>query len=234
MKIKHLLAYLLISTAAYSQPNSEFNNTWQLGFTFGEIPILAGSFKPGITVGYNFNSNFMAELTIQLKDYLQRGDESFNAQNIGFDGLTNSSETTGSRIFFGLRYKPWDWSPYLTAGFVYNNEDVETMTFDKRERIIGENTYNTNVKIVQTRGSGIAPAFGFGYQYDFNNGISLNTSFAMAFLTDIATPEVEISSDEPISESDLNSLKEKIINVYDDNFHNRYHIFNLGISYRFN
>ena len=234
MKIKHLLLALLMSSAAFSQPDSEFDNTWQLGLTFGEIPILAGSFKPGLTVGYHFNENLMAEFTFQLKDYIQRDDESFNAQNIGLEGLNESKETTGERIFFGFRYKPFDWSPYLSAGFVYNVEDVETMTFDSRERIIGENTYSTNVNIKQKRESGFAPAFGFGYQYDFENNISINTSFAMAFLTDIVEPGVEINSDDQISENDLNVLKEKIINVYDDNFHNRYHIFNLGISYRFN
>ncbi len=234
MKIKHLLLSLLITTAVFAQIENEFDNTWQLGLTFGEIPILAGSFKPGVTIGYHFNENLMAEFTFQLKDYIQRDDESFNAQNIGLEGLNESKETTGERIFLGFRYKPYKWSPYLTAGLVYNNEDVETMTFDSRERIIGENNYNTDIKIIQKRESGIAPAFGLGYQYDFDNNISLNTSFAMAFLTDIVEPDVVINSDEQISENDLNALKEKIKNVYKDNFHNRYHIFNLGVIYKFN
>ena len=234
MKIKHWLAVLLITTAVYSQQENEFDNTWQLGITFGEIPILAGSFKPGITVGYHFNENFMAEFTFQLKDYLQRDDESFNAQNIGLEGLNKAKETTGERMFLGLRYKPWDWSPYLTAGFVYCIEDIETMKFDKSERLIGENNYNTYITIIQKRESGFAPAFGFGYQYDFDNNISINTSFAMAFLTDIAEPDVEINSSDKIDENDLNILTENIKSVYDDNFHNRYHIFNLGIIYNFN
>lgn len=234
MKIKHWLAVLLITTAAYSQQENEFDNTWQLGLTFGEIPILAGSFKPGVTLGYHFNENLMAEFTFQLKDYLQRDDESFNAQNIGLEGLNEAKETTGERIFLGLRYKPWDWSPYLTAGFVYCIEDVETMKYAKRERLIGENNYNTDVTIIQKRESGFAPAFGFGYQYDFDNNISINTSFAMAFLTDIVEPDVEINSNEKIDENDLDILTKKIKSVYDDNFHNRYHIFNLGIIYNFN
>jgi len=234
MKIKHWLAVLLITTAVYSQQKNEFDNTWQLGLTFGEIPILAGSFKPGITIGYHFNDNLMAEFTFQLKDYLQRDDESFNAQNIGLEGLNEAKETTGERIFLGLRYKPWDWSPYLTAGFVYCIEDIETMKFEKRERFIGENLYNTNVTIIQKRESGFAPAFGFGCQYDFDNNISINTSFAMAFLTDIVEPDVEINSSDKIDENDLNILTENIKSVYDDNFHNRYHIFNLGIIYNFN
>ena len=225
---------ILLHSLLFAQSNGLKHNSWQVGFTFGEIPILSGSFKPGITVGYHFNEYLMAEFTYQLKDYLQRDDESFNAVNIGFDGLISSKETTGERMFVGLRYKLVDWSPYLTAGFVLNMNDVETIKYDVRERLIGNYNYDGNLEIVQTRETGFAPAFGFGYQYDFDNRISLNTSFAMAFLTDIATAKVDIKSDTEISKSDLDLLKQKMDDEYKSNFHNRYHIFNIGITYKFN
>lgn len=234
MKKLTLTVLLLIVTSAalFSQSNQINNNSWQVGFTFGEIPILSGSFKPGLTVGYHFNEHLMAEFTYQFKDYLQRDDESFNAVNIGFDGLNSSKETTGERLFLGLRFKPLEWSPYLTAGFVMNMDDVETIKYDRRERTIGNNLYDGDLKIVQKRKTGIAPAVGFGFQYDFSNGISINTSFAMAFFNDIPTPSTIISSSAEISESDLELLKDKIDEEYKGNFHNRYHIFNLGVSYR--
>ncbi len=232
MRLKIFLLVVIASFTSYSQTNA-YKGTWQLGLTFGEIPILAGSFKPGITAGYHINENIMIEFTFQLKDYLQRDDESFNAQNTGLKGLSSSKEITGERMFFGMRYKPSKRSPYITAGFVFNNNDVETMQFGKIDRIIGDNSYNSDVAIIQKRASGFAPAFGFGYQYDFSNNISVNTSFAMAFLNDIPEPDVEIKSSEEIDKNDLNILTEKIKNVYNNNFHNRYHIFNLGVTYRF-
>lgn len=216
-----------------AQSNINNDNKWQIGFSFGEIPILSGSFKPGITAGYHFNDNFMVEFTYQLKDYLQRDDESFNAVNIGFEGLESSKETTGERIFLGVRYKPVEWSPYLTAGMVINIQDVETIKYDSRERVIGNNNYDGKLEIVQKRKTGAAPAVGFGYQYDFSNGLSINTNFAMAFFNEIQTPSNKINADYDISESDMKQLDEKIIEEYKGNFHNRYHIFNLGIIYRF-
>ena len=73
---------VVIPLNLYSQNNPVNQNYWQIGFTFGEIPILSGSFKPGISVGYHFTENIMTEFIYQLKDYLQRDDESFN----GFTG----------------------------------------------------------------------------------------------------------------------------------------------------
>jgi hypothetical protein len=57
------------------------------------------------------------------------------------------------------QYRPVDWNPYLIAGFVFNNPDVETMKFDQRE-------------------SRLVQALGFSYRYIFKNSISLNTSIA--------------------------------------------------------
>jgi hypothetical protein len=233
---KHNLIYILVvmvllKTSINAQTGYE--NTWQVGFTFGEIPILSGSFKPGLTLGYHFNEYIMAEFTYQLKDYLRRDEESFNAVNIGFEGLNSSKEITGERIFLGARIRPADWSPYLTAGVVMNMDDVETIKYDSRERMIGNNIYDGEITIVQKRETGIAPAVGFGYQYDFSNGVSINTSFAMAFFNKIPSPTTQISSDSEISEADMNQLKNKIDEEYKGNFHNRYHIFNLGVTYTF-
>ncbi len=233
MKRANIFFMVLFLSAHLFARNAD-TNRWQLGFTFGEIPILSGSFKPGLTVGYHFNRQVMIEFTYQLKDYLQRDEESFNAVNIGFDGLVSSKETTGERIFLGFRYKPADWSPYLTAGLVYNVADIETIKFDSRERQIGNSIVSGEIEIEQKRESGYAPAVGLGYQYDFSESVSVNTSFAMAFFNDIRTPSLKINSEEEINVSDLKALEDRMEKTYKDNFHNRYHIFNLGVIYRFN
>lgn len=233
MKLYKFLMVILFSYITVSgQVNEISKNFWQVGFTFGEIPVLSGSFKPGVTFAYYFNEKLSAEFTFQMKDYLNRDDESFNAVKIGYDGLISSKESTGERLFLGFRFKPVKWSPYLTAGFVLNFTDKETIKFDDRKRIVGSNTYEGELEIVQKRKTGLAPAFGIGYQYDFDNGISLNTSFAMAFFNNIPSPVTEINSADEVSEEDRNLLDRKLETTYKDNFHNRYHIFNLGIIYR--
>ena len=147
--------------------------------------------------------------------------------------MSGSKETTGERFIFAAHYRPVDWSPYIVAGFVHNNEDVETMKFDKMERSIGNGAYNSKITIVQKRESGFVPAVGFGYRYDFDNGMSLNTNFAMGFFSGISVPKITIDSSVPFTAEDEKSLNNKIMKTYKDNFHNNYHIFNLGLSYNF-
>ncbi len=233
-RMKFFLIAILFVNMIFAGNGDEYDNKFQLGFTFGEIPILAGSFKPGLTMGYHFNKNLSIEFTIQLKDYLNRNEESFNAVNIGLEGLKSSKETTGERIFFGVRYRPADWSPYVSFGFVFNNDDVETIHFDKRQRIVGSGNYDSAVEIIQTRSSGIGPAIGFGYQYDFNENIGINTNFNMDFFSGTPSPKVKISSSEELKKEDKLYLENKILKSYKDNFHNNYHIFNLGVTYKFN
>ncbi len=225
-----IISFVSLSLAGNRQKN---NQVWEIGFTFGEIPILAGSFKPGISVGYHLNEHLNFNIVYQLTDNIQRNDESFNAESTGLAGLLSSKETTGQRMLISVRYKPVDWSPYIIAGFVYNNDDVETMKFDQRLRGIGEGNYNSNITIKQARKSGFEPAVGFGYQYDFDNGISLNTSIAAAVFSGISKPKTEIESSAPLSGEDKNFLNQKIWDAYKSNFHNHYHIFNIGVSYRF-
>ena len=227
------IVVLAYGSLTYSLEESRLKNTWELGFTFGEIPILAGSFKPGITVAYHFNENLALSATCQLKDHIQRDNESFNAVNTGLGGLLESKETTGERILFAVQYRPVKWSPYIMAGFVYNNRDVETMKFDQQTRTIGSQEYDSAITIEQTRDAGFVPAIGFGYRYDFDNGISLNTNIAAGIFTGIPDPGAEINSSVPLTDTDHHSLMNKMMSVYKDNFHNHYHIFNLGVSYRF-
>lgn len=227
------IVFLGFTGAIYSSEDTRLENTWELGLTFGEIPILAGSFKPGITVAYHFNEHLALSATCQLKDHIQRNNDSFNAVNTGLGGLIQSKETTGERILFAVQYRPVKWSPYIMAGFVNNYRDVEVMKFDQQTRTIGSREYDSEITIEQTRSAGFVPAIGFGYRYDFDNGISLNTNIAAGIFTSIPDPGAEINSSVPLADSDHHSLMNKMISVYKDNFHNRYHIFNLGVSYRF-
>ncbi len=233
-KISKLILFLfLVSNLSYSQTNPGLRNVWQIGFTFGEIPILANSFKPGISVGYHFNEYVYAGVSYQLNDNIQRDDESFNAADIGLEGLNTSKERTGERMLVGFQVRPHKLSPYLSVGYVYNNSDVEKMTYKKMERTIGSNTYDSIIKITQTRDSGFEPALGIGYEYDFDNGFSLNTSITMALFSDIPDTKIDIESSVPLSGEDESVLRNKVLKVYKDNTHNHYHIFNLGLLYRF-
>jgi len=232
MIVLSLLTSFLGHTAN-AEDRSLQDSRWEMGLTFGEIPILAKSFKPGFSIGYRLNEQVRIRLVLQGEDYLQRDGSSFNAQNTGQDGLVSSKERTGMRFFFGVDYRPVKWSPYLSAGIVVNGTDIERMLFDRRKRRIGTDSYTTSMKIVQTRRAGWGPALGIGYDVKLNDHVDLNAGIAMAFLGETPIPDIEILTRSDVPDSDTNNLRHQILDKYKTNSHNNYHIFNLGLSYRF-
>ena len=223
----------LLGVSAFAKEPFKEEGCWEVGLSFGEIPILAGSFKPAFSVGYKFNEHFRVKMVMQQDDYLHRNQSSFNAQNTGLTGLQSSREHTGMRFFMGFDYRPTKWSPYISAGIVIDRDDVETMRFDHRERTIGDGTYTSEVKVVQTRKAGWGPAFGLGYDVPVNDRASYNIGMAMVLFGAMPVPEVEIHSDSPLSPEDEEALRRDIREQFKSNFHNHYHIFNLGLTYKF-
>ncbi|MAT39215.1 MAG: hypothetical protein CL946_06395 [Ectothiorhodospiraceae bacterium] len=232
------LKYLAIGAVLFTLAaplQAQEHGKYQVGLTFGEIPILSGSFKPGISLGYHWNDHIYTGVVFQIFDDIERNEESFNAVNTGLGGLVSSKERTGSRFLMQTRITPVVDGPYISLGMVWNDADREVAVFDRRERQIGSNTYNGAVTLVQRRRAAFKPAIGFGYQYDFDNGLSLYTDFTMDFFTSVPTPENELQTDGfTLSDADSQALIKQIEDGYTGNFHNRYHVFNLGMSWRFN
>ena len=64
--------------AAQDIPNPVQQAGWQIGIGFGEIPY-QGSFKPSFTFGYHVNEHWYVGVIYQLRDEIQRNEDSFNA-----------------------------------------------------------------------------------------------------------------------------------------------------------
>ena len=235
----HLLALLIVVLpfSIFSQDylgKNRLNSGWQLGVSFGEIPILHGSFKPGIQFGYQFNDYLYLGGIYQITDHIERNDDSFDAQSIGLDGLISSKETVAPRALLHARLRPHRLSPFISIGLVYNGNDQETIQFDDRSRIIGKSEYDGTATFTLTRESAIRPAIGFGYQHTFNNRLTISTEWTFNFFDPVPNPDIGFSANYELSELDKGPLFEKINKDFTDNFHNRYHIFHLGLGYQFN
>ncbi len=217
---------LVLGTEARS---AEFG-TFQMGLTFGEIPILSGSFKPGVSLGYHINEYLYIGGVLQAKDYLKRDQESFNAKNTGISGLHKSRETVGERFLAQLRITPMKHLPYISTGWVWNNPDVETMEFHPQG---DSQTWGEKLILAQTRPRGSGPGLGIGYQYDFSHRLSAYTDFTMAWFSDIAKPEFKLIEGTTTQQEALEKETPNLVKAYQDNFHNRYHVFNLGIAWNF-
>ena len=207
------------------------DGVWAVAIGFGEIPFLAGSFKPSVSFGYHFNRFIYVGTIVQMADVLERGDASFNAVNAGLDGLLDTRETTGPRVFLGTRLRPHRYSPYLSLGAVFNATDIETIYYDHRPRDVGGETINGSLEVEQARPFGIRPAFGLGYSYTFSNGIVLDVEFTGAWLFKPADPEIRVRSTSPLSKEAEDAIRAQFLSAYEDNFHNRYHLFNIAVGY---
>lgn len=223
--------------AVSAEPEGQLDGVWMVGLGFGEIPFMAGSFKPSLTIGYHVNEYIWLGSVMQLTDHIERDGESFNAQNTDLGHLLDSRETTGARSFLGARLRPHRLSPYVSLGAVFNGTDTETMTFGAASRNIasrdmGAGTYEEALEVVQRRPYGIRPAVGLGYSYTFDSGFSLSTEITGAWFFSAADPEVSVRGlGSPLDPADRAALERRLQRVFDDNLHNRYHLFHLTAGY---
>jgi len=222
--IKFLLLLSVISIQALASDNRIF-----LGF--GELPIVSSSFKPAI--GYSLKiSGLEYGIYLQQADSLKRDDESYNA-DFGQGGLVSSSEKTSYRGMLQSKYFPFNEMLYLSLGVVFGGADSEKISFGKRERSIGSGNYNTSINLVLEREASIEPALGFGLAYVITGSVSFVTDFTMAWLGAVPNPVVSISTSDSVLIGDQNELIKHIRSNYRSNFHNRYHLFNIGLQYSF-
>ncbi len=230
-----LAGLLLVSTPAVAQthpePGESLRGVWSLQFGFGELPFLAGSFKPSISLGYHLNEHFYLGGTVQLRDVLERGDESFNARNLGLGGIESTREETGVRSLIEARYRPHRYSPFLSVGVLSSGSDTEVMRFDARRRTIGSGSYEGAITVEQTRPYAIRPAVGVGYGLTLDSGLAFGVEFAGAFFMGPPEPTVRVESEAALDGRDMASLERTAKESFADNFHNRYHLFNLSAGH---
>ncbi|MDW3208375.1 MAG: hypothetical protein R8N23_00810 [Reichenbachiella sp.] len=226
-----IVVALLIPAVAKSQEMAIPSNFWQIGFGLGELPT-GGSFKPSITLGYHFNDKIYVGMIYQFKDDISRNSESINARSADLDGLATSTESVAQRFLFQVRYKPIKKGPYLSGGFVFNGKDTETMSFDARERRIGEETYEGSVVIKQTRPAGWGLALGLGYQYDFNNGFSGGFEWTPAW-GQYPSPSYAFGGSSDLSNSSRKQIQNKMDDEFTQSVTNMYKVFHIGLAYRF-
>ena len=226
--VKSISFGLIITASTISNANTDIQHYIYLGF--GELPVLDESFKPAIGYSYQINSHELGFI-LQAEDDLSRGDNSFNA-NFGQENLVSSTETTGERVSFQYKYNFTKYV-YLSGGLIYGGADIERLYFGPSTRTLGEIVYqDTDLSIDISRKAKWRPAIGIGLRYPLSDNFTLITDFTMDWFNDVAIPDLVINSNMAIEESELQILTESISGNYKSNFHNRYHVFNIGITYQ--
>ena len=75
---------------------------------------------------------------------------------------------------------------------------------------------------------------GIGYQYNFRNGVSLNTEWTPAWFRGYPQPEYVFSGTSDLSNESQQYLKRKMDDGFKSSVTNLYKVFHLGVAYRFN
>lgn len=200
---------------------------WQVQLSFGELPWQ--SFKPGLSVGYRFNRHIYLGALYQMRNTIRRGSTSFNANAAGLEGLQDSHERMGQRAALQVRLYPLGGAAYVSGGVVFNDADAEHTTFDARPRSFGEATYHGSLVMHQKRAAGWRPALGIGYNHSFDGGWTVGTEM---FVGISAVPRPTVQFDVP-SDLDTSVLEQRIAHRFRRTPTNLYHVFHLGVGYRF-
>jgi hypothetical protein len=224
-----LLAFT-ISRSVTAQEGEDVSG-WSVGLQLGELP-MHGSFKPGLSLGYRVNDQVYVGVVYQFRDAIRRNDTSINARSIGLEGLESSYERVGRRAYVQVRIRPYRYAPYLSVGFVFNDLDVETTDFDARTRAVGSERVEGPIRIVQSRRAGLRPALGIGYSARLSDRLEVHTEWSGWWLFGAPDPRVVIQH-ATMSPGSGDLLRERIISKFRSSPFNTYHIFQLGVGYRF-
>ncbi len=224
--MKYLIAFTIILLSA------KLSFAQQLFFVgFGEIPALSKSSKPSIGFGYR-KDLLEFGLIHQFEDRLQRDEESYNA-DFGMNGLESAREETGTRSMFQVKLFPnTEWF-YFTLAAIESGGDLERIIFKEMSRQIGDNTYQTDVKVSIKRSGALSPAIGAGFKLPITKSMLLKIDITMDWFNEVPIPEITIDSGTPLLKADKEALSNQILENYLANFHNRYHAFNIGVQFIF-
>ncbi len=174
------------------------------------------SFNPGagIHLGYQFSELMYLGLTSQTfynddinfhKDHnLRYDDETVYGQ----EGARKTTVRTDPRHLLEMRFFPWRFGLYFSAGLMHYGYQKTVTEFKSRPRIINENEYDTGITTTLEYQAWSGVETGVGFNHLFANGFSIGCGFNFGLA--VQTPEVTIESDVALSATDLAEWKEQI------------------------
>ncbi|MDT8446455.1 MAG: hypothetical protein RRB13_06110 [bacterium] len=174
----------------------------------------ATAYDQGAALGYHFNPQWYFGVSGRGRAEGESamgwmmGSERMMFQQEGLDQSTYTREPTQT---VELRWTPWDFGLYFSAGGLSLGAQSEHYVYDKRARILGDNAYTTDLDIQIDREAGSGAALGAGYVWVSESGFSLSAGSLIAVdqrqkTITITTP----NADSTVSEADLAHLKDDV------------------------
>jgi len=152
---------ILTGSGRYSSRSTNPGAAIHLGYQFSELMHLGWTSQ----VFYNddtFNNN---------DDNKRYDDETV----FGQEGANETTVSTDPRHLLEMRFFPWRFGLYFSAGLMHIGYEKAVTEFKSRPRIINENEYDTGLTTTLEYEAWTGVATGVGYNFLFNNGFSLTS-----------------------------------------------------------
>ena len=146
---------------------------------------------------------------------------------LGQEGAKESTSEIDPRHLIEMRFFPWNFGLYFSAGILHFGKQKSTIEFKKRTRVIGENEYKTGLTATLEYGAWTGAAAGIGFNHIFESGFSLGAGFNLGL--GLISPEVTTTSTSAVSVADMEDWQEQI----ERNEKSLPHMFHFGIGYAF-
>ncbi len=162
----------------------------------------------GVSVGYHISKSIYLGASY-TNNVTFTDDFSYQFEDRKYDqkGHDETEYHQGTSTTLDFRYSPWDIGLYFNLSYLIEGESNTESKFDKENRQIGDNLYDTALTIKVEREEWSGAAIGGGYNHVFESGISLGIG-AMVGLTKREDPKITITTDTGVtlSTSDKNQL----------------------------
>lgn len=186
-----------------------------------------------IHLGYRFSDLMYLGWTSQTfyndNTVLQNDeDKRYDDEDVyGQEGARKTTVRTDPRHLLEMRFFPWRFGLYFSAGIMHYGHEKTTTEFKSRPRIINETEYNTGLTTTLEYKEWTGAATGAGFNHTFDNGFTLSSGINVGLT--IQKPEITIESDVAIAATDLDEWKDQI----ETNEQRIPVMFHLGVGYAF-
>ncbi len=135
----------------------------------------------GFTFGYHV-TNWLYFGVSQMNPFTADMGQTFEPYDQS--GLESTSLGYSQKKMAEFRITPWNIGFYLSLGYLTANEETNTYTYEKRERIVGENTYTTGFAIDRVTEADKVSSMGLGFnhvtKFGFTYGAAINAGTQVA------------------------------------------------------
>lgn len=183
----------------------------------GILPTLyspgTSAYDLGFTLGWHFNDQWYLGA---LHRFAGQGEADIgwmggNARVLGQEGLERVRYERDPIHSLELRWSPWEFGLFFSVGGLLIERQVDRFEYDKRLRILGDNAYQTDLKLTTEREAGGSVGAGLGFTHIYDWGLNLSGGWFVGVDNRTKTFTIETpNAESTVADSDLDELREDL------------------------